>query len=114
MGAILGRQSHDCGRSHILVYGSLVQELLNDSIDANMIIIESQINFCTSNFNISLEKQFYILLEDVLKLSILHIYNCIHFRITLSNSISNFLLRCYLFVMNQKKTYLSWINMLYY
>ena len=45
MGAILGRQSHDCGRSRILVYGSLVQELLNDLIDANMIIIESKINF---------------------------------------------------------------------
>ena len=46
MGAVLGRQSYDCGRSRILVYGSLVQELLNDSIDANMIIIESKINFC--------------------------------------------------------------------
>ena len=45
MGSILGRQSYDCGRSRILVYGSLVQELLNDSIDANMIIIESKINF---------------------------------------------------------------------
>ena len=45
MGAILGRQSYDCGRSRVLVYGSLVQELLNDSIDANMIIIESKINF---------------------------------------------------------------------
>ena len=33
MGAILGRQSYDCGRSRVLVYGSLVQELLNDSID---------------------------------------------------------------------------------
>ena len=41
MGAILGRQSHDCGRSRILVYGSLVQELLNQYIDANVIIIES-------------------------------------------------------------------------
>ena len=46
MGAVLGRQSYDCGRSRILVYGSLVQELLNDSTDANMIIIESKINFC--------------------------------------------------------------------
>ena len=45
MGAILGRQSYDSGRSRVLVYGSLVQELLNDSIDANMIIIESKNNF---------------------------------------------------------------------
>ena len=52
MGAILGRQSYDCGRSRILVYGSLVQELLNDSIDANMIITESKINLC----NISVVK----------------------------------------------------------
>ena len=45
MGTILGRQSYDSGRSRVLVYGSLVQELLNDSIDANMIIIESKNNF---------------------------------------------------------------------
>ena len=81
MGAILGRQSYDCGRSLILVYGSLVQELLNEYMDANLIINESKINFCTSNFNISLVKYFFILLEDVLRLSILHIYNCIHLRI---------------------------------
>ena len=44
MGAILGRQSDDCGRSRILVYGSLVQELLIEYIDANMIIVESKMN----------------------------------------------------------------------
>ena len=62
MGAILGRQSYDCGRSRILVYGSLVQELLNDSIDANMIIIASKIDFC----NISVVKYLHPLNVEAL------------------------------------------------
>ena len=51
MGAILGRQSHDSGRSRILVYGPLVQKLQNDSIDANMSIISSKINLCITECN---------------------------------------------------------------
>ena len=53
MGAILGRQSYDSGRSRILVYGSMVQKLLNDSIDANMIIIGLTMNLLITNCNIS-------------------------------------------------------------
>ena len=44
MGTILGRQSYDSGRSRILVYDPLVQKLLNDSIDANRIIIGLKMN----------------------------------------------------------------------
>ena len=58
MGAILGRQSHDSGRSRILVYGPLVQKLLNDSIDANMIIIGLKMDLFITNCNISGVKYF--------------------------------------------------------
>ena len=58
MGAILGRQSYDSGRSRILVYRSLVQKLLNDSINANMIIIGLKMNLLITNCNISGVKYF--------------------------------------------------------
>ena len=53
MGAILGRQSYDSGRSRILVYGPMVQKLLNDSIDANMIITGLKMNLYITNCNLS-------------------------------------------------------------
>ena len=51
MGVILGRQSYDIGRICLLVYGSLVQKLLNDKNNLNMIIIETEMNLFITDCN---------------------------------------------------------------
>ena len=65
MGAILGRQSYDSGRSRILVYGPLVQKLLNDSINANMIIIGLKMNLYITDWNLSAVKYFTFFCKSV-------------------------------------------------